>query len=77
MRLTRRRTRALALAALTAALLGLVTPAHAGIVPPTCPGCHPQPRQIQHHSRIAAMSALPPRLCCVVGARHAKTSTAR
>jgi hypothetical protein len=48
MRLTRWRTRALALAALSAALLGMATPAHAGIVPPTCPSCHPQPRPTQH-----------------------------
>jgi hypothetical protein len=46
------RTRALALAALTAALLGLATPAHAGIVPPECPTCHPQPRPTQHHPHI-------------------------
>jgi hypothetical protein len=44
MRSTRWRTRALALAALSAALLGVATPAHAGIVAPTCPNCHPQPR---------------------------------
>jgi hypothetical protein len=57
MRPTRWRTRALALAALSAALLGLVTPAHAGIVPPCCPDCHPQPRQTQHHPH----DSLPPK----------------
>jgi hypothetical protein len=56
MRPTRRRTRALALAALTAALLGLATPAHAGTVQPCCPTCHPQPRQTQHHPH----DSLPP-----------------
>jgi hypothetical protein len=52
MRPTRWRTRALALAALSAALLGLATPAHAGIVPPECPHCHPQPRPTPHHPHI-------------------------
>jgi hypothetical protein len=56
MRLTRRLTHALALAALTAALLGMATPVHAGIVPPECPSCHPQPRQTQHQPR----TPLPP-----------------
>jgi hypothetical protein len=49
MRPTKQLTRALALAALSAALLGLATPAHARIVPPCCPNCHPQPRPTQHH----------------------------
>jgi hypothetical protein len=52
MRLTRWRTRALALAAFGAALLGLVTPAHAGIAPPECPSCHPQPRPTPHQPQI-------------------------
>jgi hypothetical protein len=56
MRPTRWRTRALGLAALSAALLGLAIPAHAGIVPPTCPSCHPQPRPTQHRPQ----TPLPP-----------------
>jgi hypothetical protein len=56
MRLTRWLTRALALAAFGAALLGLATPAHAGIVPPYCNTCHPQPRPTQHHRQ----TPLPP-----------------